>query len=59
MKAAGLEAIDTVVSTKAILIKSKNPSNQAMVDLIASRIQGVICKSIPLPPNTITGPVPN
>ncbi|KFY13026.1 hypothetical protein V491_06553, partial [Pseudogymnoascus sp. VKM F-3775] len=42
MKAAGLEAIDTVVSTKAILIKSKNPSNKALVDLIASRIQGVI-----------------
>jgi ATP phosphoribosyltransferase len=47
MKAAGLEAIDTVVSTKAILIKSKKPSNAALVDLIASRIQGVICKSLP------------
>ncbi|KFY36426.1 hypothetical protein V495_07930 [Pseudogymnoascus sp. VKM F-4514 (FW-929)] len=42
MKAAGLEAIDTVISTKAILIKSKNPSNKTLVDLIASRIQGVI-----------------
>lgn len=47
MKAAGLEAIDTVISTKAILVKSKNPSNAALVDLITSRIQGVICK---LPP---------
>ncbi|KFY34710.1 hypothetical protein V494_06531, partial [Pseudogymnoascus sp. VKM F-4513 (FW-928)] len=42
MKAAGLEAIDTVVSTKAILIKSKKPSNPELLDLIASRIQGVI-----------------
>ncbi len=42
MKAAGLQAIDTVVLTVATLIKSKNPSNQAMVDLIASRINGVI-----------------
>ncbi|KAL5345620.1 ATP phosphoribosyltransferase (ATP-PRTase) (ATP-PRT) [Pseudogymnoascus australis] len=42
MKAAGLEAIDTVISTKAILVKSKNPSNAALVDLITSRIQGVI-----------------
>jgi len=42
MKAAGLKAIDTVVSSTAILVKSKNPSNPAMVDLIASRIRGVI-----------------
>lgn len=42
MKAAGLEAIDTVVSTEAILIKSRKPSNPALVDLIASRIKGVI-----------------
>ena len=42
MKAAGLQAIDTVVDTRAVLIRSKRPSNQAMVDLIASRIKGVI-----------------
>ena len=42
MKAAGLKAIDTVVSSTAILVKSKNPSNSAMVDLIAARIKGVI-----------------
>jgi hypothetical protein len=45
MKAAGLKAIDTVVSSTAILVKSKNPSNPAMVDLITSRIKGVIGKS--------------
>jgi ATP phosphoribosyltransferase len=44
MKAAGLKAIDTVVSSTAILVKSKNPSNPAMVDLIAARIKGVISK---------------
>ncbi|KAL2132294.1 hypothetical protein VTI74DRAFT_3981 [Chaetomium olivicolor] len=42
MKAAGLKAIDTVVESSAILIKSKAPSNPAMVELIASRIRGVI-----------------
>lgn len=42
MKAAGLKAIDTVVESVAILIKSKAPSNPEMVDLIASRINGVI-----------------
>ncbi|KAK0669389.1 putative ATP phosphoribosyltransferase [Cercophora samala] len=42
MKAAGLKAIDTVVETSAILIKSKAPSNPAMVDLIHARINGVI-----------------
>ncbi|KAK3362093.1 hypothetical protein B0T24DRAFT_103723 [Lasiosphaeria ovina] len=42
MKAAGLMAIDTVVESSAILIKSKAPSNPAMVDLIAARIGGVI-----------------
>ncbi|THV51325.1 hypothetical protein BGAL_0115g00270 [Botrytis galanthina] len=42
MKAAGLKAIDTVVSSTAILVKSKRPSNPALVDLIASRIRGVI-----------------
>ncbi|TVY27421.1 ATP phosphoribosyltransferase [Lachnellula hyalina] len=42
MKAAGLKAIDTVVSSVAVLIKSKHPSNPALVDLLASRIRGVI-----------------
>ncbi|TVY58792.1 ATP phosphoribosyltransferase, partial [Lachnellula suecica] len=46
MKAAGLKAIDTVVSSVAVLIKSKNPSNPALVDLISSRIRGVISKPI-------------
>lgn len=42
MRAAGLKAIDTVVDSTAILIKSKNPSNAELVELIASRIRGVI-----------------
>ncbi|MCJ1371693.1 ATP phosphoribosyltransferase (ATP-PRTase) (ATP-PRT) [Loxospora ochrophaea] len=42
MKAAGLKAIDTVVESTAVLIKSKNTSNQKLVDKIASRIGGVI-----------------
>jgi hypothetical protein len=48
MKAAGLKDIDIVVSSTAVLIKSKKPSNQELVDLIASRIRGVIsmCPSL-------------
>lgn len=42
MKAAGLKAIDTVVDSSAILIRSRNPSNPDVVELIASRIHGVI-----------------
>lgn len=42
MKAAGLKAIDTVVKSAAILIKSRNPSNPKLVELIAQRIRGVI-----------------
>lgn len=45
MKAAGLKAIDTVVASTAVLIKSKNPSNPDIVDLITARIAGVISKS--------------
>ena len=45
MKAAGLVDIDTVITSTAVLIKSKHPSNQRMVDLIASRIKGVISKA--------------
>ncbi len=42
MKAAGLKAIDTVVSSTAVLIKSRNTTNQSLVNLIAARIRGVI-----------------
>lgn len=42
MKAAGLKPIDTVVESSSILIKSKAPTHPAMVELIASRIRGVI-----------------
>ena len=48
MKAAGLKAIDTVVESTATLIKSKRPTNQKLVNMIASRISGVISKSRPL-----------
>ena len=50
MKAAGLKAIDTVIESTATLIRSKHPSNQKLVDMIASRISGVISKLLPLPP---------
>ncbi|KAJ8105746.1 hypothetical protein OPT61_g9995 [Boeremia exigua] len=42
MRAAGLKAISTVVSSSAILIKSKHPSDPKLVDLITARIKGVI-----------------
>lgn len=42
MRAAGLKAIDTVVESTAVLVKSRCPSNADMVELIASRIRGVI-----------------
>lgn len=42
MRAAGLKAISTVVSTSAILIKSKRPSDVKLVELITARIKGVI-----------------
>ncbi|KAI1946107.1 ATP phosphoribosyltransferase (ATP-PRTase) (ATP-PRT) [Ophidiomyces ophidiicola] len=41
MKAAGLKAIDTVVDSTAVLVKSHRTTNP-LVDLITSRIQGVI-----------------
>jgi len=44
MKAAGLKPIDTVVSSTAVLIKSKNPTNLDIVELVAARIRGVISK---------------
>jgi ATP phosphoribosyltransferase len=42
MKAAGLKAIDTVVESTAVLITSKHPSNQKLVDIIRRRIEGFI-----------------
>ncbi|KHN98589.1 ATP phosphoribosyltransferase [Metarhizium album ARSEF 1941] len=42
MRAAGLKAVDTVLESTAVLVKSRAPSNADMVDLIASRIRGVI-----------------
>lgn len=44
MKAAGLKPIATVLTSTAVLIRSKrpSPSNQKLIDLIASRITGVI-----------------
>jgi len=42
MRAAGLMAIDTVVTSTAVLIKSQNPTDTALVNLITSRIRGVI-----------------
>ncbi|KAF4123345.1 ATP phosphoribosyltransferase [Geosmithia morbida] len=42
MRAAGLKAIDTVVESTAVLIKSRSPSNPATIDLVTSRIRGVI-----------------
>ncbi|KAL1879661.1 ATP phosphoribosyltransferase (ATP-PRTase) (ATP-PRT) [Paecilomyces lecythidis] len=41
MKAAGLKAIDTVMESTAVLVKSRNTKNE-LVELIASRIRGVI-----------------
>lgn len=47
MRMAGLKAIDTVIESTAVLIKSKHPLNQKLVDLIASRISGVISMNLP------------
>ena len=46
MRAAGLKAIDTVIESTAVLIGSKHPSNSKLVDLIVSRIKGVISQYI-------------
>lgn len=46
MKAAGLMAIDTVLDTTAVLVESRKSTN-SLVDLINSRIQGVIGASLP------------
>lgn len=45
MRAAGLHAIATVLQSEAVLIKSsvpKNPTVVPLIDLIASRIAGVV-----------------
>jgi ATP phosphoribosyltransferase len=42
MRAAGLKAIDTVVESSAVLIKSRRVSNEKLVNVIAARIRGVI-----------------
>ncbi|KAJ5825995.1 hypothetical protein N7474_003133 [Penicillium riverlandense] len=41
MKAAGLKAIDTVVTSTAVLVKSRDSTNE-LLNLITSRIRGVI-----------------
>ncbi|RQM07229.1 hypothetical protein DH86_00000933 [Scytalidium sp. 3C] len=38
MRAAGLKAIDTVVSSSAVLVRSKKPSNQALYNIERSRL---------------------
>ncbi|TQS34712.1 hypothetical protein Golomagni_04894 [Golovinomyces magnicellulatus] len=42
MKAAGLKAIDTVVDSTAVLIQNHHPSDPHMVELITSRLHGII-----------------
>ena len=42
MRAAGLKPISTVLTSTAVLIRSKRPSDPKLVSLIASRIRGVI-----------------
>ena len=48
MRAAGLHAIATVLQTEAVLIKSstpKHPSLEPLIQLITSRIAGVVAAS--------------
>lgn len=42
MRAAGLKAIDTVVESTAVLLSSKHPSDQKLVEKVTNRIKGVI-----------------
>ncbi|KAJ5683020.1 hypothetical protein N7462_006185 [Penicillium macrosclerotiorum] len=43
MRAAGLKAIDTVVESTAVLVKSRNSTNRVdLQELVTSRIRGVI-----------------
>ncbi len=48
MKAHGLKPVDTVFESTATLIKSRNPSDQKLLDKIALRINGVISEWAPL-----------
>lgn len=41
MRAAGLKAIDTVVESTAVLVKSRNTKHE-VAELVTSRIRGVI-----------------
>lgn len=48
MRAHDLKAIDTLLESTAILIRSKelkDPSHKSLVDIIATRINGVISES--------------
>lgn len=50
MRAHDLKAIDTLLDSTAILIRSKelkDPSHKSLVDIIATRINGVISQSSP------------
>ena len=40
MRAAGLEIVSTILSTEAVLLSNPNTKKQALVDMIASRIDG-------------------
>ncbi|KAG7817312.1 hypothetical protein KL919_003784 [Ogataea angusta] len=42
MKAAGLHAIGTILNTSAHLIISRNPSHPELVEVIKSRLEGVL-----------------
>lgn len=42
MRAAGLEAIDTVLSTGAVLIRSPNPRVESLIPTIVARIHGIV-----------------
>jgi len=46
MRAAGLQAIHTIMTSQAVLIKSNQPARgevrQQLIDLITSRIRGVV-----------------
>ncbi|KAL9611137.1 MAG: hypothetical protein Q9204_009035, partial [Flavoplaca sp. TL-2023a] len=42
MRAAGLQAIATVAESNAVLIRSKHPSNQPLLNKIARRIDGFV-----------------
>ncbi|KAK9240823.1 hypothetical protein V1525DRAFT_394002 [Lipomyces kononenkoae] len=42
MRAAGLKAIETLFETSAVLIASQHPTHRDLMDIIVSRIKGVI-----------------